>query len=96
MTNELMNPITNIRTLEPIIFYSGKADELQIFLKDTDFGELIIISLADDQLKVKEVLLEETNEKLDWKQDYKGLRILVPETGHASNNKMGRVLKVSF
>jgi hypothetical protein len=62
-----MNPTTKIRTLEPIIFYSGKQDELHFFLNETAFGELIIISLSDDQLFVKEVLLEETNEKLEWK-----------------------------
>ncbi len=91
-----MNPTTNIRTLEPIIFYSGKQDELQIFLNETEFGELIIISLSDDQLQVKEVLLEETNEKLEWKQDHKGLRISVPEGLEISGGSMGRVLKVLF
>jgi len=91
-----MNPTTNIRTLEPIIFYSGKQDELQIFLSETEFGELIIISLSDDQLLVKEVLLEETNEKLEWKQDHKGLRISVPEGLQKSGGNMGRVLKVTF
>ncbi|RBQ02426.1 hypothetical protein [Pedobacter miscanthi] len=96
MTSEPMNSTTNIRTLEPIIFYSGKEDELQIFLNETEYGELIIISLSDDQLKVKEVLLEETNEKLEWKQDYKGLRISVPEGLEIRGRSMGRVLKVTF
>jgi len=96
MTNEIKSPSTNIRTLEPIIFYSGKDDELQIFLNETEFGELIIISLSSDQLLVKDVLLEETNEKLKWKQDYKGLRISVPEGLQISGGKMGRVLKVTF
>ncbi|WP_025142375.1 hypothetical protein [Pedobacter jeongneungensis] len=91
-----MNPTTNIRTLEPIIFYSGKQDELQIFLSETEFGELIIISLSDDQLLVKEVLLEETNEKLEWKQDHKGLRISVPEGLEIKGGNMGRALKVTF
>ncbi len=91
-----MNPITNIKTLEPIIFYSGKDDELQIFLNETEFGELIIISLSGDQLLVKDVLLEETNEKLEWKQDHKGLRISVPEGLQMSGGKVGRVLKVTF
>jgi hypothetical protein len=91
-----MKPITNIKTLEPIIFYSGKDDELQIFLDVTEFGELIIISLSGDQLLVKDVLLEETNEKLEWKQDHKGLRISVPEGLQMSGGKMGRVLKVMF
>jgi len=54
----------DIRTLEPIMFYSGKDDELQVFLNETEYGELIIISLSNDQFLVKEVLLEETNEKL--------------------------------
>ncbi|WP_316845493.1 hypothetical protein [Pedobacter psychrodurus] len=94
--NNLMNPITNIKTLEPIIFYSGKDDELQIFLNETEFGELIIISLSGDQLLVKDVLLEETNEKLEWKQDHKGLRISVPEGLQMSGGKVGRVLKVTF
>lgn len=97
MTNVLMNPsTTKIRTLEPIIFYSGKDDELQIFLNEKEYGELIIKSLSDSQLKVKEVFLQETNEKLEWKQDYKGLRILVPEGLEISGSSMGRVLKVSF
>jgi len=96
MINELMSPNTNIKTLEPIIFYSGKEDELQIFLNETEFGELIIISLSDDQLKVKGVLLEETNEILEWKQDHKGLRISVPEGLKISGSDMGRVLKVTF
>lgn len=86
----------DIRTLEPIIFYSGKDDELKIFLNETEFGELIIISLSDNQLAVKEVLLEETNEKLDWKQDHKGLRISVPEGLEIKGRSMGRVLKVLF
>ncbi|WP_344851116.1 hypothetical protein [Pedobacter jeongneungensis] len=97
MTNELMNPsTTKIRTLEPIIFYSGKDDELQIFLNEKEYGELIIKSLSDNQLKVKEVFLQETNEKLEWKQDYKGLRISVPEGLEISGSSMGRVLKVTF
>ncbi|QNN44726.1 hypothetical protein [Pedobacter roseus] len=91
-----MTSTTKIRTLEPIIFYSGKQDELQIFLNETEFGELIIISLSDDQLLVKEVLLEETNEKLEWKQDRKGLRISVPEGLQKSGGNMGRALKVMF
>jgi len=86
----------DIRTLEPIMFYSGKDDELQFFLNETEFGELIIISLSDDQFLVKEVLLEETNEKLEWKQDHKGLRISVPEGLPKSRGDMGRVLKVMF
>ncbi|WP_316827971.1 hypothetical protein [Pedobacter miscanthi] len=96
MNESMINATTKIRTLEPIIFYSGKDDELQIFLNETEFGELIIVSLADDQLKVKEVLLEETDEKLEWKQDHKGLRISVPEGLQISGASMGRVLKVLF
>jgi hypothetical protein len=86
----------DIRTLEPIMFYSGKDDELQVFLNETEYGELIIISLSIDQFLVKEVLLEETNEKLEWKQDHKGLRISVPEGLQKSSGDMGRVLKVTF
>lgn len=86
----------DIRTLEPIMFYSGKDDELQVFLNESEYGELIIISLANDQFLVKEVLLEETNEKLEWKQDHKGLRISVPEGLQKSSGDMGRVLKVTF
>lgn len=86
----------DIRTLEPIIFYSGKDDELQIFLNETEYGELIIKSLSDDQIQVKEVMLEESSEKLQWKQDYRGLRISVPEGLQLSGGNMGRVLKVTF
>jgi hypothetical protein len=96
MTSEPMNLTTKIRTLEPIIFYSGKDDELQIFLNETEYGELIIKSLSDDQIQVKEVLLEETSEKLNWKQDYKGLRISVPETVMTDGKTTGRVVKVTF
>ena len=85
-----------IRTLEPIMFYSGKDDELQVFLNESEYGELIIISLSNDQFLVKEVLLEETNEKLEWKQDHKGLTISVPEGLQKSSGDMGRVLKVTF
>ncbi|CAH0155322.1 hypothetical protein SRABI27_03438 [Pedobacter sp. Bi27] len=92
---KLKNSI-DIRTLEPIMFYSGKDDELQVFLNETEYGELIIISLSNDQFLVKEVLLEETNEKLEWKQDHKGLRISVPEGLQKSGGDMGRVLKVTF
>jgi len=92
---KLKNSI-DIRTLEPIMFYSGKDDELQVFLNETEYGELIIISLSNDQFLVKEVLLEETNEKLEWKQDHKGLRISVPEGLQKSSGDMGRVLKVMF
>ncbi|MGN8054970.1 hypothetical protein ACTJKN_01775 [Pedobacter sp. 22163] len=91
-----MNPITKIRTIEPIMFYSGKDDELKVFLNETEFGELIIISLSNDHVLVKEVLLEETNEKLEWKQDHKGLRISVPEELQKSEGDIGRVLKVMF
>lgn len=86
----------DIRTLEPIIFYSGKHGELQIFLNDAEYGELIIKSLSDDQIQVKEVILEETGQKLNWKQDYKGLRITVPETPEISGGTVGRIIKVTF
>ena len=86
----------DIRTLEPIMFYSGKQDELQIFLNETEYGELIIKSLSNDQIQVKAVMLEETGEKLNWKQDYKGLRVSVPETLGTSKKTTGRVVKVTF
>ncbi|TBO41780.1 hypothetical protein [Pedobacter kyonggii] len=57
-----MNPITKIRTLEPILFYSGKQDELQIFLNEAEYGELIIKSLSHDQIRVKAVMLGEAGE----------------------------------
>ncbi|MBT2562175.1 hypothetical protein J7E50_16140 [Pedobacter sp. ISL-68] len=86
----------DIRTLEPIMFYSGKQDELQIFLNETEYGELIIKSLSNDQIQVKAVLLDETGEKLNWKQDYKGLRVSVPKTLITSKKATGRVVKVTF
>lgn len=100
----MTNPFTSaqprstidIRTLEPIIFYSGKEDELQIFLNETEYGELIIKSLSNDQIQVKAVMLDETGEKLNWKQDYKGLRVSVPETLVTSKKATGRVVKVTF
>jgi hypothetical protein len=78
------------------MFYSGKDDELQFFLNETEFGELIIKSLSPDQIQVKAVVLDETGEKIDWKQDYKGLRILVPKGLQISGGNMERVLKVAF
>lgn len=87
---------TKIRTIEPIMFYSGKDDELKVFLNETEFGELIIKSLSSSQIQVKEVLLDETGEKLNWKQDYKGLRVSVPETLLISKEAGGRVVKVAF
>ena len=86
----------DIRTLEPIMFYSGKQDELQIFLNETEYGELIIKSLSNDQIQVKAVLLDETGEKLNWKQDYKGLRVSVAKTLVTSKKATGRVVKVTF
>lgn len=86
----------DIRTLEPIMFYSGQQDELQIFLNETEYGELIIKSLSNDQIQVKAVLLDDTGEKLNWKQDYKGLRVLVPETLVTSKAATGRVVRVTF
>ncbi len=86
----------DIRTLEPIIFYSGKQDELHIFLNETEYGELIIKSLSHDQIQVKAVVLDETDEKLNWKQDHRGLRISVPETLLISKEAAGRVVKVTF
>lgn len=91
-----MNAITKIRTIEPIMFYSGKDDELKVFLNETEFGELIIKSLSISQIQVKEVLLDGTGEKLNWKQDYKGLRVSVPETLVTSKKATGRVVKVAF
>ncbi|MBB6238342.1 hypothetical protein HDC90_002975 [Pedobacter sp. AK013] len=87
---------TGIKTLEPIMFYSGKEDELQIFLNETEHGELIIKSLSHDQIQVKEVVLGHAGEKLNWKQDYKGLRISVPETLITGKMATGRVVKVTF
>lgn len=100
----MTNPFTSaqsrstidIRTLEPIIFYSGKEDELQIFLNENEYGELIIKSLSNDQIKDKAVMLDETGEKLNWKQDCKGLRVSVPETLITSKKATGRVVKVTF
>lgn len=78
------------------MFYSGKDDELKVFLNETEFGELIIKSLSSNQIQVKEVLLDGTGEKLNWKQDYKGLRVSVPETLVTSKKATGRVVKVAF
>nr|WP_276898618.1 alpha-L-fucosidase C-terminal domain-containing protein [Pedobacter kyonggii] len=91
-----MNPITKIRTLEPILFYSGKQDELQIFLNEAEYGELIIKSLSHDQIRVKAVMLGEAGEKLNWKQDYRGLSVSVPETLVTIKKATGRVVKITF
>ncbi|QIL39395.1 hypothetical protein G7074_08970 [Pedobacter sp. HDW13] len=62
--NSLSNPLKNavdIRMLEPIIFYSGKHDELQIHLKEALNGELIIKSLNTAMLEIKAVMMADTD-----------------------------------
>ena len=97
--NRLSNPLKNavdIRMLEPIIFYSGKADELQIHLKESLSGELIIKSLNTAMLEIKAVLMAGTNEPLNWKQNKECLKIVFDGELKAVEGNGNSVIKVIF
>jgi len=86
----------DIRTLEPIIFYSGKNDELHIHLSKEDRGELIIKSLSKKMITVKEVTLLENDSKLSWKQNFKSLKIVVPTSIDEELNEQQAIIKIKF
>lgn len=99
LVSPISNPLKNavdIRMLEPIIFYSGKSDELQIHLKEPVTGELIIKSLNTGMFEIKEVMMADTNEQLNWKQNKECLKITFHAEQKTAKQHAGRIIKVIF
>ena len=98
-TKPIVNPLKNavdIRMLEPIIFYSGKHDELQIHLKEALNGELIIKSLNTAMLEIKAVMFADTDIPLTWKQNKECLKITFDIDLTLVGEDANRVIKVVF
>lgn len=98
-TKPISNPLKNavdIRMLEPIIFYSGKHDELQIHVKEALNGELIIKSLNTAMLEIKAVMLAGTDTPLNWKQTKECLKITFDRDLMSVGENANRVIKVIF
>ncbi|TCD05646.1 hypothetical protein EZ449_16290 [Pedobacter frigidisoli] len=93
--DKLLNPL-NIYEVNPIIFYSGKEDELNIELVEFNHGELIIKSLSTDILKVKELIMEDEDFDIKWKQTTKGLRITLPDGLINDEFRQKCTLKIKF
>ena len=86
----------NIYEVNPIIFYSGEADELNIELLEFNYGELIIKSLSTAIFEVKSLVMADEDFTIKWKQDAKGLRITLPD-GLINDEKREKcVLKIKF
>lgn len=90
MTNEL-----TIKEVNPMIFYSGKQDEVQILLKAAETGELIVKSLTTEIMKVSDVSLDNDTAEISWHQDMNGLKISMPSQLPIPDNDV-RILKVKF
>lgn len=90
MTNEL-----TIKEVNPMIFYSGKQDEVQILLKAAETGELIVKSLTTEIMKVSDVSLDNDTAEISWHQDMNGLKISMPSQLPVPDNDV-RILKVKF
>lgn len=86
----------NIYEVNPIIFYSGKADELNIELLEFNHGELIIKSLSTDIFRVKSLVMADEDFIIKWKQDSRGLRISLPDGLIHDENREKCVLKIKF
>ncbi|WP_293305699.1 hypothetical protein [Pedobacter sp. UBA5917] len=86
----------HIYEVNPIIFYSGEADELNIELLEFNYGELIIKSLSTAILKVKELIMENEEFPIKWKQTAKGLRITLPDGLINDENRKKCTLKIKF
>ncbi|KIA88016.1 hypothetical protein OC25_26515 [Pedobacter kyungheensis] len=95
LTHPLKNAV-DIRVLEPIIFYSGKHDELQIHVKEALNGELIIKSLNTAMLEIKAVMLADTDTPLNWKQNKECLKITFDRDLMPLGENANRVIKVVF
>lgn len=85
-----------IYEVNPIIFYSGEADELNIELLEFNHGELIIKSLSTAILKVKSLAMADDDFTIKWKQDAKGLRITLPDGLINDESREKCVLKIKF
>jgi hypothetical protein len=85
-----------IYEVNPIIFYSGEADELNIELLEFNHGELIIKSLSTTILKVKSLAMADEDFTIKWKQDAKGLRITLPDGLINDESREKCVLKIKF
>jgi hypothetical protein len=86
----------HIYEVNPIIFYSGEADELNIELLEFNHGELIIKSLSTAILKVKELIMEDEAFAIKWKQNTKGLRITLPDGLINDGTREKCTLKIKF
>lgn len=95
-TSEKSGNQLHIYEVNPIIFYSGEADELNIELLEFNHGELIIKSLSTAILKVKELTMEDEAFTVKWKQDVKGLRITLPDGLINDGTREKCTLKIKF
>jgi hypothetical protein len=95
-TNEQSSNQLHIYEVNPIIFYSGEADELNIELLEFNYGELIIKSLSTAILKVKELIMENEEFTVKWKQSAKGLRITLPNGLINDETRKKCTLKIKF
>jgi hypothetical protein len=95
-TNEQSGNQLHIYEVNPIIFYSGEADELNIELLEFNYGELIIKSLSTAILKVKELIMENEEFTVKWKQSANGLRITLPNGLINDETRKKCTLKIKF
>lgn len=94
--NEQSSNQLHIYEVNPIIFYSGEADELNIELLEFNHGELIIKSLSTAVLKVKALIMEDEEFTIKWKQSAKGLRITLPDGLINDETRKKCTLKIKF
>ena len=95
-TKEKSGNRLHIYEVNPIIFYSGEADELNIELLEFNYGELIIKSLSTAILKVKELGMADEDFIIKWKQDARGLRITLPDGLINDETREKCTLKIKF
>jgi len=95
-SNEQGGNKLHIYEVNPIIFYSGEADELNIELLEFNYGELIIKSLSTAILKVKALIMENEEFTIKWKQSAKGLRITLPDGLINDGTREKCTLKIKF
>jgi hypothetical protein len=95
-SNEQSGNQLHIYEVNPIIFYSGEADELNIELLEFNYGELIIKSLSTAILKVKALVMENEEFTIKWKQSAKGLRITLPDGLINDETRKKCILKIKF
>jgi hypothetical protein len=95
-TTEQSGNQLHIYEVNPIIFYSGEADELNIELLEFNYGELIIKSLSTAILRVKELIMENEEFAIKWKQTAKGLRITLPDGLINDGTRKKCTLKIKF